>query len=116
MSPEGLESSPPPLAPIAGLPPSAAAGPVTRMNSARGGTHAPAPHHLGELMPHGRDHQQRKHHPPLRPPRQTPENDAFEVKLLSSGRHKGMPPQGLVGPYDKRLERVRPSRYDEDKQ
>jgi hypothetical protein len=48
-------------------------------------------------MTHGRDHQQREHH--LRPTRttNTPERDAWETWLLSAGRKRGAPPEGVIG-------------------
>jgi hypothetical protein len=53
-------------------------------------------------MRHGRDHQQREPHIRLRRTRNTPEADAFETKLLTSGRKRGRPPEGLVGAHRQR--------------
>jgi hypothetical protein len=56
-------------------------------------------------MRHGRDHQQREPH--IRSTQRTknvPEGDAFETKLLTSGRKRGRPPEGLFGTQRSRRE------------
>jgi hypothetical protein len=58
-------------------------------------------------MRHGRDHQQREPHIRLRRTRNTPEADSFETKLLTSGRKRGKPPEGLVGAHRQRREPTR---------
>jgi hypothetical protein len=53
-------------------------------------------------MPHGRDHQQRETHVRLTRSGNTPEKDSTEARLLTSGRKRGAPPEGLVGAHKKR--------------
>jgi hypothetical protein len=54
-------------------------------------------------MRHGRDHQQREPHI-LRRTHSTPDADSFETNLLTSGRQRGRPPEGLVGAHRQRRE------------
>jgi hypothetical protein len=48
-------------------------------------------------MRHGRDHEQREPRQRRRRTHSTVEGDAFETKLLTSGRKRGRPPEGLFG-------------------
>jgi hypothetical protein len=50
-----------------------------------------------QVMPHGRNHEQREQHIRLRRTRSTPESDAWETRLFTSGRQRGAPPEGVVG-------------------
>jgi hypothetical protein len=52
-------------------------------------------------MPHGRNHQQRETHHSSRT-KNTPDRADWETKLLTSGRKRGAPPEGLVGPHKAR--------------
>jgi hypothetical protein len=49
-------------------------------------------------MRHGRDHQQREAHVRSTRTKNIPDSDAWQTKLLTSGRKRGMPPEGLIGP------------------
>jgi hypothetical protein len=49
-------------------------------------------------MPHGRNHQQREAHTRSTRTKNIPESDAWQTRLLTSGRKRGAPPEGLIGP------------------
>jgi hypothetical protein len=66
-------------------------------------------------MRHGRDHQQREPHIRLRRTRNTPEADSFETKLLTSGRKRGQPPEGLVGAHQQRRQPTSKLRTSSDR-
>jgi len=55
-------------------------------------------------MRHGRDHQQQEPRLRRRRTHATVEGDSFETKLLTSGRKRGSPPEGLVGAHRQRRE------------
>lgn len=53
-------------------------------------------------MPHGRNHQQRESHSRSTRTKNTPDSDSWQTKLFTSGRKRGAPPEGLVGPHKTR--------------
>src|SRR2546429_8264898 len=53
-------------------------------------------------MPHGRNHQQRETHVRSSRTKNIPESDDWQTKLYTSGRKRGAPPEGLVGPHKAR--------------
>lgn len=53
-------------------------------------------------MPHGRNHQQREGHVKSTRTKNIPDSDAWQTKMIASGRKRGVPPEALVGPHKAR--------------